>query len=600
MPNSTSGRDETAWDAAIRYSRRQFIGRLISAATVIPVAGQVLTARVALAQVLPGPGLPPKTTSGPAFFGRIFANLPPFVASAGDPAVRAALLDIGKPGGLMDANDGNVQTLGPTAPQLLITNPTFNGNGNPSTTPPIPPTNPDNPAHTAGTTFMGQFLDHDMTFDFSSALGVPTDPTQTNNVRQPAFDLDSIYGGGYIATRQFYDPADPVKFLVGSGGIFEDLPRDVDRPDLFPTPTGNALIPDFRNDENLMIAGLHAAFLLFHNHAVDYARNVEKLSDPATVFAEARRLTTWHYQWMIVHEFLPLFVGQAMVDNVMTNGPLFYHIPLGKGFIPVEFQTGTYRMGHSMVRPSYRANLLGDPSGIFGGPFFGMIFDASQNGLPYGSDPSDLRGGFRAQRRFIGWQTFFDFGDGQVKRNKKIDHIVSSPLFNLPLGTIPATHPSTDVSPPVPHTVESPVITTSLPQRNLLRHVTWELPAGQSIAQTIANQGITLDILSAADLPELKGYGVGFETSTPMWYYNLKEAQITQSGQSLGQVGGRIVAEVFIGLLKADPFSYLHVLPDWTPELPPGPTTGTFRMVDFLTFAKVDPVSRHLQNPLYA
>lgn len=580
MGYSRSGRDETAWDAAILYSRRQFIGRLLSAATVIPVASQLLTTKAALAQILPGRGFPPTVTSGPGFFGRIFANLPPFVVNAGDPAVRAALLDIGKPGGLMDPNDGNVQTLGPTAPQLLITNSNFNGNGNPSAIPPVLPTNPDNPTHTAGTTFMGQFLDHDMTFDFSSALGVPTDPTGTQNVRQPAFDLDSVYGGGYIATPQFYDPADPVKFRIESGGLFEDLPRDPN--------TGNAIIPDFRNDENLMIAGLHAAFLLFHNHAVDYARNVERLSDPALVFAEARRLTTWHYQWVIVHEFLPLFVGQAMVDNVMTNGPLFYHVPLRQGFIPVEFQTGTYRMGHSMVRPSYRANLKGDPTGIFGGPFFGMIFDPSQNGLPYGSDPSDLRGGYRAPRRFIGWQTFFDFGDGQVKHNKKIDHIVSSPLFNLPLPTIPATHPGTDVSPPVPHAVESPVVTTSLPQRNLLRHLTWELPSGQSIAREIAGQGITVDILSAA---ELQGYGVGFESSTPIWYYNLKEAEITQSGQNLGQVGGRIVAEVFIGLLKSDPFSYLQVLPGWTPELP-SRTAGDFRMVDFLTFAKVDPASR--------
>jgi hypothetical protein len=33
--------------------------------------------------------------------------------------------------------------------------------------------NPNNPTHTAGTTFFGQFLDHDITFDASSPLGVP-------------------------------------------------------------------------------------------------------------------------------------------------------------------------------------------------------------------------------------------------------------------------------------------------------------------------------------------------------------------------------------------------------------------------------------------
>jgi hypothetical protein len=75
-------------------------------------------------------------------------------------------------------------------------------------------------------------------------------------------------------------------------------------------------------------------------------------------------------------------------------------------------------MGHSMVRPSYRANLAGDS----GQPFFGFIFDPSQEGS---ADPDDLRGGARAARRFIGWQTFFDFGDGEVKPNKKIDTTTS-------------------------------------------------------------------------------------------------------------------------------------------------------------------------------
>ena len=76
-------------------------------------------------------------------------------------------------------------------------------------------------------------------------------------------------------------------------------------------------------------------------------------------------------------------------------------------------------MGHSMVRPSYRANLAGDN----GQPFFGFIFDPSQEGRP---DPDDLRGGVRAPRRFVGWQTFFDFGDGEVKPNKKIDTKIST------------------------------------------------------------------------------------------------------------------------------------------------------------------------------
>ena len=106
---------------------------------------------------------------------------------------------------------------------------------------------------------------------------------------------------------------------------------------------------------------------------------------------------------MIVHEFLPLFIGQSMVDDILPNGRKFYRPR--EAFIPVEFQGAVYRFGHTLVRPSYRANLAGDKDGT---PFFAMIFDPSvKEGDP---DPVDLRGGARARRRFIGWQTFFDFG----------------------------------------------------------------------------------------------------------------------------------------------------------------------------------------------
>jgi Animal haem peroxidase len=224
-------------------------------------------------------------------------------------------------------------------------------------------------------------------------------------------------------------------FKIESGGLFEDLPR---------TGDGTAIIADPRNDENLMIAGLHAAFLLFHNKALDLIAEGEHGKKPEDVFASARRLTTWHYQWIILHEILPLFIGQEMVDDILARGRKFY-LP-DVAFIPVEFQGAAYRFGHTMVRPSYRANLAGDK----GQPFFGMIFDPSQEGA---ADPSDLRGGARAPRRFIGWQTFFNFGDGNVRPNKLIDTKISSPMFNLPLGAIPV-----------------PGGPTSLPQRNLLRH----------------------------------------------------------------------------------------------------------------------------------
>ena len=125
----------------------------------------------------------------------------------------------------------------------------------------------------------------------------------------------------------------------------------------------------------------------------------------------------------------------------------------------------------------------------------------------------------------------------------------------------------------------------SLPQRNLLRHLTWKLPSGQSVARAMG-----IDPLAAADLAEIASLGVGFEHNTPLWYYTLKEAELFADGLHLGPVAGRIVAEVFIGLLQTDPTSWVARQPRWQPTLPA--KGDTFRMTDFLTLAGVDPTSR--------
>src|SRR2546426_267677 len=225
-----------------RYSRRGFLRRAGAGAGALALSGGV------------GAGMAPRAVAArsatvvtsPTTFGRMFPTLPPF-ASATD-SVRAALTDLGKPGGLLDASDD----LG-KGPVLLITDPSLSGN------------NPNNPTHTAGTTFFGQFVDHDITFDTSSHLGVTTDPAASPNARTPSLDLDSVYGGGPVANPELYDPADRDRLRIGFGGLFEDLPRVDDG-------TNTAIIPDPRNDENLMIAGLQCAFILFHNNAVEWAR----------------------------------------------------------------------------------------------------------------------------------------------------------------------------------------------------------------------------------------------------------------------------------------------------------------------------------------
>lgn len=487
------------------------------------------------------------------------------------PQLQEAMRDIGKRGGLLDAGDR--LEAGPVA---LIADPAVAGN--------TPPTNPDNNTHTAGVTFFGQFIDLDVTFDGRSPLGVPTDPVTVLNGRVPYLDLDIVYGDGPFMTPQYYDANDPVKLSIESGGIFEDLPRRADM---------TAIIPDPRTDQNTMVAGLHCAFILFHNRAVDHVRQEQGLVDPPQIFAEARRLTTWHYHWLILNEFLPKLIGPALVNDIRQNGRRFYNPDKGEATIPVEFQGACFRVGHTMLRPSYRANLKGDG----GKPFFGLIFDPALGDIAAGpgKDPADLRSGFRAPRRFIGWQTFFDFGDGEVKPNKLIDAKISTPLFTLPLAAI-ASH-------------KAPV---SLMQRNLLRHITWSMPSGQSLARAMG-----APVLSAEDLKELRQYDLGLEEHTPLFYYMLKEAALIPNtdigkntgGFHMGPVGGRIVGEVLIGLLQSDPASYVSRQPLWTPSPLVNPSLWTptlqrpgpdFRMTDFLTFAGVDPATRRARAPAFA
>ncbi|MEM8922835.1 MAG: heme peroxidase family protein [Actinomycetota bacterium] len=471
---------------------------------------------------------------GPGRFTRIFDDLPPF-AEPSD-ALTAALVELSRPGGLLDANDPIE-----VGPVRLITEPELS------------PNNPDNPTHTAGTTFVGQFIDHDITRDAGSTLGRPTNLRRSMNLRTPRLDLDTVYGGGPAVMPELYDAA-TLRFRVESGGQFEDLPRGDD---------GRAVIADPRNDENMMLSGLQVAFLLFHNALADRVEAGGRSGVDA--FTEARRLVRWHWQWLVVHQFLPQFVGQAMTDDVLANGRRFFNPRRLQ--IPVEFQTAAFRFGHSMVRPSYRANLAGDN----GEPFFAMIFDPDKLDGP---DPDTLLGGYRAPRRFIGWQTFFDFDDGEVKPNKRIDTSISTPLFRLPAFTIDRGR-GEELGP------------TSLATRNVLRHITWQLPSGQAVAAAMG-----APVLADADLADIAAFGAGLGTSTPLWVYILREAGVLADGLHLGPVGGRIVAETLHAILTTDPTSYLAVEPGWRPTLPSTSGPGEFTMTDLLTLAGVDPASR--------
>ena len=482
---------------------------------------------------------PPRSTyHDQGKFGRLFPNLPPFAEDTR--AVREALLDIGKSGGIMDAKDDLRD------PVKLITDPEKFKN------------NPDNPNITAGFTFLGQFIDHDITFDPTSSLERQQDPEAIANFRTPLLELDNVYGSGPTASPHLYDQeSEEVKFYVEEIPGSETETRNGKKKfDLPRNGQLTALIADPRNDENLIVSHSSSPSSGSTTPLLTTSRpRCLRLRTVRERFLEAQRLVRWHYQWIILHEFLPKTCGQDKVDDVLQQGRKgerkFFNWRNGP-FIPTEFSVGAYRFGHSQVRPSYRANFGKDDNH----QFFGLIFNDK---LPRSDDPDDLRGSKRAKRRFIDWQTFFDFGDGKSKQNKLIDTKLSSVLFDL-IGQR-AGEPQ------------------SLAQLNLLRNLALKVPSGQDVAKAMR-----LTPLARGDLDDLKPYGL--DTRTPLWFYVLREAERQAGGKCLGQVGGNIVAEVMIGLLEGDPSSYLRQNPEWKPSLPAA-TQGDFRMTDLLKFANV-------------
>jgi Animal haem peroxidase len=469
-------------------------------------------------------------------FARLFPTLPPFASDT--PLVRAALTELGRPGGPMDAGDNL------SDPVALITQTGLSAN------------NPDNSRLTAGMTFLGQFLDHDMTFDPTSSLARVDDPESIRNFRIPALDLDSVYGGGPVVSPHLYDrEVDSGRTTLLVEAIQGSETTCIDGQVRFDVPRNSqlvALMGDPRNDENLIVNQLHLALLRFHNRVVDDIRgHLGPLATTGEVFREAQRIVRWHYQWLILHEFMPLACGDAVAQSVLTDGRRFFRWR-NAPYIPIEFSVAAYRFGHSQVRPSYRAN-FGTSASDTTQQFFGLIFNPAISG----GDPDDLRGGCRAPRRFIDWQTFFDFGDGRVRRNKKIDTTLSSVLFHL--LDQPTGEPG------------------SLAIRNLLRSLTMKVPSGQRVAAAMNETPLALADL--ADLADL-----GLDRRTPLWFYVLREAEVNAGGLHLGPVGGRIVAEVIHGLIDGDPSSYLALEPDWTPTYG---SDNTFMITDLLAAAGV-------------
>lgn len=426
----------------------------------------------------------------------------------------------------------------------------------------------DNSDVPAGYTYFGQFIDHDITFDTTSSLQRMNDPDRLHNFRTPGLDLDCLYGRGPVDQPFLFERPGPggrptYRFHIGKGrdvvgdttphllpaGIHllpvtaeEDLPRN---------EQGLALIGDPRNDENILLSQLHLIFLKLHNKLLVDRIWPEQGIGKAS-FLRAQQLVRWHYQWLVLHDFLPRLVGDDLVDELLVgNGEastelterLQFYKPQRHRYMPVEFSAAAFRMGHSMVRSEYRLNgQLEGPIPIMQapGPFSTLLDDLSGH-KPLPQDWS------------LDWSFFLPLGPDAPQPSRRIVPRLNRRLANIPVGF---------------------GVQDSLARRNLVRGWRLGLPSGQAVARAMRQE----KVYSNEELGLEQDFGV----EAPLWFYCLREAEIEHGGQRLGSVAARIVAEVLVGLITYDPFSYLNVAPGWQPEIPS--ENSEFELRDLVRF----------------
>jgi nucleoid-associated protein YgaU len=448
----------------------------------------------------------------------------------------------------------------------------------------------------AAYTYLGQFVDHDITLEVVSAtLGsmdalldpamVPLTLSQVrsalSNSRTATLDLDSLYTSP--APR---DPNNNAKMLIGLVSDLGDLPPPLSRPpgksddnDLPREPRNSdivhdraALIGDPRNDENTIVAQLHLALLKAHNALVDQGHS----------FEEARRILRQHYQHIVIDDFLKRVCIESVVDNIVQNGNTVFDGLSDPFFMPIEFAVAAYRFGHTMVRPDYDFNVNFNKSGAPGtfpaSVFLLFTFTALSGQL---GDFDTLPGNW-----IIEWENVVDTGTGAAfEKTRRLDTKLAGHSSDNP-GEASALFKLHDVE----GNMLQPVDAARLAVRNLLRGYRLRVPTGQAIASFLGLPVLTpAEISAAADSPEQAQalQAGGFLDRTPLWYYILAEAKHQSNGDHLGELGSTLVAEVLIGLVRRSEDSILR-LPGWKPSLPSA-DPDHFRLPDLLRFAGVLP-----------
>lgn len=470
-----------------------------------------------------------------------------------------------------------------------------------------PPPSQGNSTVPAVYTYWGQFIDHDITLntngpDTTSAAGgdqalgdITVEPFRVfapntvvrslHNGRHPMLNLDSLYGSGprfagepdrgTTRSEAAYVPGSP-KLRLGRvattpiPGFRLVAPGDDAQRDLPRSGTGAPLVPDDRNDENLVVAQFHVAMIRFHNAVVDWVARTEPLlaADDRMLFDRAQQLVRFHYQWLVANDYLRTLTKPGVLDQVALSGSLLFR-PFRRISMPLEFAVAAFRFGHSMVRGGYDYNLNFGPGGAQPFASLEQLFQFTDGGNMGGVGPS------LPSNWPIDWARFTDKGDPNPGRGaRKIDPFLARGLdnmVNLPAGLL-----------------------RRLAQRNLLRGYMLAIPTGEDVARALH-----LEPLTPAQLRQGAPQGVSDALDalggrTPLWYYVLKEAQVQGNGNFLGEVGSRILCETFVYLLREDRDSYVRHAGGWSPadgvRLEDGSMITT--LPDLMRFAGVLPVAR--------
>lgn len=393
---------------------------------------------------------------------------------------------------------------------------------------------PENRQIAAGYTYLGQFIAHDISFDPSSIHQRSLDPGRRESFRSPRLDLDLVYGGGPEQQPYLFRQPQGSHFLVarrarraprsGEGQPFEelDLPRNEE---------GQAIVADPRSDSHLLLAQIHLACLRFHNARLDETSRTQEVRGPEA-FDDAWRFARWHYQWIVLHDYLATLIGRKAVGAALQRAEEHKSLyqPEGPPFVPVEFSAGAFRFGHAMVQGTYALN---DAQTGF------PLLPSGPRGRPVRSRP-------REPRTTVCWDRFFP-----VHGSRKTQ-------FSRPLRP--------RLSPELRRFVGQTADEASLAERDYQRGWQIGVPSGQDVARAL---GIT-------PVPPSK-------RSDPLWYYVLREAAEREQGRHLGPVGARIISDVLVGLVRMDPESYLRVEPGWVPTCQR--KGKAFCFVDFLRYA---------------